>query len=221
MHPIAFRLGFIKDWTSRWFNIGQYGQFLREDISIRKILEKKLARSAAMEKIEIERSASMVNVIIYTARPGILIGRGGAGIEIIKKDIEFTIFKIRKGRKEFKMPEIRVEIREVRYPSASASLVAYDIANNLERRMPYRRILKQTIDKVSENKGIQGVKVAIAGRLNGAEIARTEWLSRGRIPLHTLRANIDYFQAIAYTAYGTIGVKVWLYKGEVFNEKKE
>lgn len=219
VHPTAFRLGFVKDWTSRWFSIARYKQFLIEDIAIRELIEKKLARSAAVERVEIERSANLVNIIIHTARPGILIGRGGTGVETIKKEIESRIFKMRRLTEGFKMPKVRVEIREVRNPESFASLVAYDVANALERRVPYRRVLKQAIGKTFENKKIEGVKISVSGRLDGAEIARIEWLAKGKIPLHTLRADIDYFHANAYTTYGVIGVKVWLYKGEVFSDK--
>jgi small subunit ribosomal protein S3 len=217
VHPTVFRLGIIRDWASHWFSVSKYKQFLKEDVSIRNFLNKEFARSAAIEKVEIERSANLINVIINTARPGILIGRGGSSIEVMKQKIGSIVFKIRKNTKGFKMPEIRVEIREVRNPETFASLVAYEAANSIERRMPYRRVLKQSIAKVIENRGIKGVKMSVSGRLNGSEIARTEKLSKGRIPLHTLRADIDYFHTNAYTTYGVIGVKVWIYKGEVFN----
>lgn len=219
VHPTAFRLGIIKDWTSRWFNISKYRQFLKEDICIKDFLNKKFARSASIEKIEIERSANLINIIIRTARPGILIGRGGSSIDVIKQDVESVVFKIRKNTQGFKMPDIRIEIREIRNPETFASLVAYEVANNIERRMPYRRVLKQSIAKVIENKDVKGVRISVSGRLNGAEIARTEKSSKGQIPLHTLRADIDYFHTNAYTAYGVIGVKVWIYKGEIFDNK--
>ncbi|MEK7627372.1 MAG: 30S ribosomal protein S3 [Patescibacteria group bacterium] len=220
VHPTIFRLGVIQDWTSRWFNIAKYKHFLKEDITIRKFFDGKLSRDAAIQKIEIERTVNLINIFVNTARPGILIGRGGSGIENIKKKIESIIFNLRKSVKDFKMPVIKIEIREIRNPEAYASLLAYEAASDLERRLPFRRILKKIIEKAMENKSIKGVKISLSGRLNGSEIARTEWLSKGRIPLHTLRADIDYFQTGAYTTYGVIGVKVWLYKGEIFNNKK-
>lgn len=220
VHPTIFRLGIIKDWSSRWFNIAKYKYFLKEDIFIRKFFEGKLSRDAAIYKIEIERTANLIHVFINTARPGILIGRGGSGVESIKKNIESIIFNLRKSVKDFKMPVIKIEIREIRNPETCASLLAYEAASDLERRLPFRRTLKRIIEKAMGNKIIKGVKIAMSGRLNGSEIARTEWLSKGRIPLHTLRADIDYFQTGAYTTYGVIGIKVWLYKGEVFNNKE-
>ncbi len=219
VHPTAFRLGFIKDWTSRWFSAANYREFLREDTTIRTFLDKEFARSASIEKIEIERSANLINVIIYTARPGILIGRGGASVDVIKKSIESIIFKIRNNKKGLKMPEVRMEIREVKHPEAISTLIAYEVASGLERRMPYRRVLKKAIEKSFENEDVKGIKISVSGRLNGAEIARTEWLVKGRVPLHTLRADIDYCSIPANTTFGAIGIKVWIYKGEVFNNK--
>lgn len=221
VHPTAFRLGIVKDWTSRWFSVAKYKQFLKEDICIRSFLNKKFARVAAIERVEIERSANLASIIIHTARPGILIGRGGSSVEVIKQEIGSIIFKIRKDLEGFKMPEIRIEIREVRNPETYASLVAYEAANSIERRLPFRRVLKQSIGKVLENKSVKGIKISLSGRLNGAEIARTEKILKGRIPLHTLRADIDYYHTDAHTSYGIIGVKVWIYKGEVFNKDKK
>jgi len=175
---------------------------------------KKLAKTG-VERIEIERSANLMKVIIKTARPGIIIGRGGGGIEQLKEDIKRLISKELPG---IGKTEIRLEVEEVKLPESQASIVAQNIAEQIERRIPYRRVLKQSIDKTIQIKTVEGVKIMIKGRLDGAEIARTEWLLKGKIPLQTLRAKIDYACATAYTTYGTVGIKVWIYKGEVFEK---
>ena len=184
---------------------------MREDIMIRKFLQREL-KEASMEKVEIERSANSVNVIIYSAKPGIIIGRGGQGVEDLKKKI----------KQQFLAPKtnLNITIQEVRNPNLSAQLVAQAMALDLEKRMPFRRVLKQAIGRVEKTEA-KGVKVTVAGRLNGAEIARTETLSSGSLPLHTLRADIDYARTAAQTTYGTIGVKVWIYKGNKFERVDE
>ncbi len=213
VHPNAFRLGIIKNWKSRWFNKNKYRELLEQDQVLRNFIMKKLAKTG-INSIEIERSANFINIIIQTARPGLVIGRGGAGIEELKKEIRSLLFK--KDPALIKT-EIRLEIDEVRQPTSQAQVVASDIATQIEKRMPYRRVMKQTLDKIMQNKEVKGAKVMIKGRLNGAEIARKEWLKQGKIPLQTLRSDIDYARATAYTTYGTVGVKVWVYKGEVFD----
>lgn len=205
VNPKAFRLGNLAHWDSQWFNKNQYRAFLRQDIELREYILENL-KQAAIEKVVIERSPNLINITVYTARPGIIIGRGGEGIEQLKKTL----------KKRLKQ-EIRLEIQEVRNPNASAVLVAQNVAEQLEKRMPFRRALKQTLDRVAQNKEVQGIKIAISGRLGGTEMSRREWLSKGKIPLQTLRANIDFGKANAYTTYGVIGVKVWIYLGEVFN----
>jgi len=169
-------------------------------------------KKAAIADIEIERSAGIIKLLIKTSRPGIMIGRGGTGIEDINKYI----------RKEFfankKKPEIKVEIQEIKQFEENASLVAQHVAEQLEKRMPYRRILKSMLEQIGKNKIVRGAKIEVAGRLGGAEIARREWLAKGTVPLHTLRADIDFARATAKTTYGTIGVKVWLYRGEIFEK---
>ncbi len=206
VHPKGFRLKETKDWGSRWFDKKKFQEFLQEDYRIREFLEKKL-KEASVQNIEIERFSGKTSVIITTARPGLIIGRGGAGIEEIKKAIQ----KIAKVGKD-----VRIEIREVKNPWEYASLAAAAIAQQIEKRMPVRRVMKQSLSKMTEAKGIEGARIEVAGRLGGAEIARREWLQLGRMPRQTLRADIDYFLVVANTRYGTIGVKVWLYKGEKF-----
>jgi len=212
VHPLSFRIGLGADWKSCWFSKGKYREFLEQDVKLREFIVKKLAQ-AGINSIRIERSANSINIIIQTARPGLVIGRGGSGVEELKQEIKKIL---KKGRQESAKMEVRLEIEEIKQISLQAAIVAADMASQIERRFPYRRVMKQTLSKVTQNKEAQGVKVMLKGRLNGAEIARREWLKKGKIPLQTLRSNIDYAQATAYTTYGTIGVKVWIYKGEVF-----
>lgn len=212
VHPKAFRIKEMNDWDSRGFYGKKFSEHLREDFEVRKILKKKLA-NMSIEKIEIERFPRKINIIISSARPGLIIGRGGGGVEDLKKEIEKAL-KIKKISLPAK--ELRIEIREVKNPWLSASLSAQWIVQQIERRMPYRRILKQSLDKIMVNKTVQGARVEVAGRLNGATIARREWLKKGKLPRQTIRADIDFAQAEAHCAYGVIGVKVWMYKGEKF-----
>jgi len=213
VHPFIFRIGKVTNWKSRWFNQKKYAELLKQDVRLREFLMKKLER-ASIEAIEIERSANLINVIIKTARPGLVIGRGGGGAEELKAEIKRFL---EKEKADLKNLEIRLEVEEVKQPTAQAAIVAADIANQLERRLPHRRVMKQALEKILQNKEVKGARVMVKGRLGGAEIARKEWLKKGRIPLQTLRSHIDYGQATAYTSYGTVGVKVWIYKGEVFN----
>ena len=214
-----FRIKETKDWGSRWFDKTAYAEALRGDFLIRSYLEKKL-KEAGVDSIEIERFAGKALIIINTSRPGLIIGRGGSGIEELRKTLEKILEKDKKSRyleaKESKKWEIRIEIREIKNPWDSAPLTAQWVAQQLEKRMPFRKVMKQTITKAMANKQIQGVKVQVAGRLGGADIARTEKLKQGRLPLQTLRARIEYAFAEAKTKYGMIGVKVWFYKGEKF-----
>ncbi len=221
VHPKAFRIKEITDWESRGFYEKDFGKLLKEDFKIREFLKKKVGK-LGVEKIEIERFPGKINVIISSARPGLIIGRRGEGVEVLKKELEEKILKeaqptLRppaKGR--FLKPEIKLEIREIRDPWASATLAAQWISQQIEKRVPYRRVLKQALDKIMTVKGVEGARVQVAGRLDGIEIARTEWLKRGRLPRQTLRAEIDYGQDRAYCTYGVVGVKVWIYKGEKF-----
>lgn len=211
VNPKSIRIGITSPWRSRWFDKKDYVKNLREDVQIRRAIMNKWKKSAIAD-VEIERSAGIIKLIIKTSRPGVLIGRGGTGIEDINKFIKREYFG---GKKK---PEIKVEIQEVRQFEESASLVAQQVAEQLEKRMPYRRILKTMLEQVGKNKNVKGIKIEVAGRLGGAEISRREWLSKGTVPLHTLRADIDFSRTAAKTTYGAIGVKVWLYKGEIFKE---
>ncbi|MDF1497804.1 MAG: 30S ribosomal protein S3 [Patescibacteria group bacterium] len=210
INPFLHRLGIIRDWKSKWFNINQYREYLRKDIEVREYLKEKL-KKAAIEDIIIERSSNSIVINIHSARPGIVIGRGGTGVEELKQDI---------AKKINEKTELKVNIIEIKNSELSANLVAQSIAEQIEKRLPFRRVLKQAIEKTMQNKKAKGIKVAIAGRLNGAEMARTEWLSEGKIPLQTMRADIDFAKYVARTTYGAIGIKVWINKGEIFEERE-
>jgi len=212
VHPKSFRIKGMKDWNVRGFYGKKMPQFLEEDFLIKDFLRKKLAE-ASVSNIEIEHSANKLNIIIETARPGIIIGRGGSGVEILRQMVEQKIFKIEKNDTK---REIKIEIREIKNPWISAPLVAQWAAQQIEKRVPFRQVLKRSIERVMSNKEIQGVRIELSGRLNGVEIARREWLRQGRLPRNTIRADIDYNQTEAYCTYGVIGVKVWIYKGEKF-----
>jgi len=211
VHPLIFRIKNLTNWRSRWFDRKKYRQLLKQDVQLRDFIMKKLSR-AGVDKVEIERLANSIRVIIHTARPGLVIGRGGAGLEELRAELKKIIFKDQPKTKI----EVKLEVEEIRKPESHAAVVAASMAEQIERRLPHRRVLKQTLSKIMANKEIQGAKVLVKGRLGGAEIARTEWLKDGKIPLQTLRSNIDYAQATAYTTYGTVGVKVWIYKGQTF-----
>lgn len=204
--PTSFRIGINKDWASRWFGRRKYKEYLKDDVVIRDFLNKKL-KNMAVDHIELERSMDSLNIIIYTARPGLIIGRGGTGVEELKLSIR-DLLKKKLG--------VRLEIQEVKNPEASASITAELIVDQIEKRIPYRRVMKHMLSKVMANKNVRGVKIQIGGRLDGAEIARSEHLEEGSLPLQTLRADIDFARATAITTYGTVGVKVWIYKGERF-----
>ncbi len=213
VNPRLFRTGILFPWDSKWFARGRaFAENLKIDLLIKKFLEKEL-KAAGVARIEIERTTNVITVIIHSAKPGVVIGRQGAGVEDLKKKIKQKFFASKKVT-------IHLNILEVEKPGMNAQLVVYGIIEDLEKRMPYRRIMKQVIDRVQKN-GALGVKVMVGGRLNGAEIANQEMLSWGKVPLHTLRANIDYCRGTAHTTQGTIGVKVWIYKGEIFDEKKK
>ena len=215
INPIAFRLGVTHDWKSRWFDKKNYREFLEDDFVVRGWLEDKLAQ-ASVESINIVRSANSLAVTIKSARPGLIIGRGGKGLEDLQKGLKQGLAKLYRRRARPLKYAVKLEIEEIKKPDTFARLIAQNVAEQLERRMPFRRVLKQTLEKVMNESGIQGIKISVGGRLGGAEIARTEHMSRGKIPLQNLRADIDYAHAEAHTTYGVIGVKVWLYKGEKF-----
>ena len=208
VNPVGLRVGIIRDWEGRWYAEKDYASLLHEDLKIRQFLKKKLY-SSGVPKVEIERAANRVKVTIFTARPGMVIGRGGTEVENIRKQLETLTGK-----------QVALNIAEIKTPELNAQLVAENIAFQLERRTSFRRAMKQSITR-SMRLGALGVKVKCSGRLMGAEIARTEGYSEGKVPLHTLRADIDYGFAEASTTYGKIGVKVWLYKGEVLPAKNK
>jgi small subunit ribosomal protein S3 len=212
VHPIGYRLGTNANWSSRWFDLKNFPQKLAQDISIRALRTKKL-RSAGLERVEIERTANNLSVLIYTARPGLVIGRSGAGAEMLERDIE-GILKALKDEIGAPIPALRIEVREVRNPESFASLVGLNVAEQIERRMPFRRVLKRAMERIMMNKEVKGARIAVAGRLGGAEMARRERVQEGRLPRNTLRSNIDFSLQEAYTTYGVIGIKVWIYKGQ-------
>lgn len=212
------RLGIASDWKSRWFNLRDYRELLRQDVRIRELVMKKFAKMA-IKNVEIERSGNKITVIIHTARPGLIIGRGGVGIEQMEQLLRKSLTDETVDKKPEKFL-LKLDVKEVTRPDSHAALVAQNVASQLEKRMPFRRVMKQAIEKSMQEKDVEGIKIVVAGRLGGAEIARNEKLSRGRLPLQTLRANVDFARENAYTTFGVIGVKVWIYKGEVFKEDK-
>jgi len=207
VHPYSFRLGILRDWKSRWFNTQNYRHFLKTDVLVREHLEKKL-QGMYVGSIEIERSPAVFHLIIKTSRPGLVIGRKGEGSEDIKKEI------LKKAQKiGVELPrEIKITVEEIHSPETHANIVGQMVAENLSKRMPFRRVIKQTLEKVMSNKDVKGVKIALSGRLGGAEMSRREWLKKGRIPLQTLRADIDFARVKVIMTYGVIGIKVWIYK---------
>ena len=204
--PVSLRISINKDWRSRWFSVKKYPEFLKEDVALRGYLTKKL-KNMSVDKIEIERSPDVLAITVHTARPGLIIGRGGTGIEDLKHDIQKLIKR---------KTAIRLDIQEFKNPETSAAIVAEQMIEQIEKRIPYRRVLKQTLAKITSNRDVKGAKVSIGGRLDGNDIARTEHLEQGSLPLQTLRADVDFAKATAYTTYGTVGVKVWIYKGLKF-----
>lgn len=207
VNPIGMRLGIVKTWESRWYAGKNYADYILEDFKIRKFLKKKLFH-AGVSRIEIERSAKRIRLRIFTARPGIVIGKKGSEIEQLKKDIEKTVTQ-----------EVFIDIQEVRKPEIEAQLVAENVAMQITRRVAFRRAMKRSVTSAMRF-GAQGVKIICAGRLGGAEMARTEWYKEGRVPLHTLRADIDYGFTEAHTTYGLIGVKVFIFKGEILQKNE-
>lgn len=215
VHPYAHRLGIIRDWRSRWFGKKDvYGDYLRTDVLLREYLEKRL-RGFYVDAIEMERSQNAYRLIIKTARPGMLIGRSGEGATKLKNDVTAFLRKI----KATVPADLKIDIEEVKEPETHAAVVAAMIAEGLEKRMTFRRVMKQTVSKVANTRGVQGVKVTLSGRLGGADMSRVENLKEGRIPLQTLRADIDFAREKAYLPYGVIGIKVWIYRGDIFPEK--
>ena len=212
VHPYSFRIGILRDWKSRWFKNRVYRQFLKSDILIREWLEGRL-RGMYIANIEIERGQNEMNLILKTSRPGLLIGRGGEGIEKLRKEISGKAEKL-----NLNLPKnFKISVQEIKSPETHSKIVAQMIAEDLEKRMNFRRVLNQSLEKVMANRDVKGVKVALSGRLDGAEMARYEWLKRGQVPLTTLRADIDFARERAHLPYGDIGIKVWIYRGEIFD----
>jgi small subunit ribosomal protein S3 len=208
VHPIGFRLGVTRTWDSRWYSKRDYAKLLHEDIKLREYIKAKLF-GAGIARIEIERAANKVKINVHTARPGIVIGKKGSGVETLKADVQ----KLSKN-------EVFLNIVEVKKPEANATLIAENVAAQLEKRVAFRRAMKKAMTAAFKQ-GIKGIKIRVSGRLGGAEIARTEWYSEDSVPLHTLRANIDYGTAEARTTYGVIGIKSWVYNGEAQTLKKQ
>lgn len=216
VHPYAHRLVILRDWKSRWFATPKnFKNTLRGDVLIRSFLEKKL-RGSYVSNIEIERSRKFLRIIISTSRPGMIIGRSGEGAQKLRE----TLLKmmVKEGIKT--QEELKIDITEVTSPESDAAIVAFMVVEGLEKRLPFRRVLKQTVEKVMAVRGVKGVRIVLGGRLGGAEIARTEEIKKGSIPLQTFRADIDFARERANMAYGVIGVKVWIYRGEIFTDKK-
>jgi len=212
VHPIGIRLGITKDWDSKWYaDTKAFPEFVHTDFRIREFLKEKL-KEASVSRIQIERSARKAHITIHTARPGIVIGKKGEDIENLRVQVTRML--------AMDLKEVRINIAEIRKPELDAQLVADGIAQQLERRVMFRRAMKRAVTNTMRL-GAQGIKVKVSGRLNGAEIARSEWYREGRVPLHTFRADIDYGFAEAHTTYGVIGVKVWIFRGEVFDSQQE
>jgi small subunit ribosomal protein S3 len=215
VHPYAHRLVILRDWKSRWFADKNYKTLLAKDVVIREFLEKKL-RGFYISRIEIERNMKSTKVIIHTSRPGMIIGRSGEGATKLKNELIGAM----KKRKVTVPDDLKLDIVEVTNPDADASIVACSIAEGLEKRLPYRRVMKQAIEKVIAANGVKGARIYLGGRLAGAEIARSEQIKRGSIPLQTFRADVDFAREKAHMSYGDIGIKVWIYRGEVFEKNK-
>jgi small subunit ribosomal protein S3 len=208
VNPNGIRLGIIRDWTSKWYTDAHYADYLNIDLRVRKFLEKRLA-DAGISRIQIERPARNARITIYAARPGVIIGKKGSDVDDLRQEVG----------KIMGVP-VHINIEEVRKPETDAKLVAQGVAQQIEKRVMYRRAMKRAV-QTAMRQGALGIKITLAGRLGGAEIARTEWYREGRVPLHTFRADIDYNTAVAKTTYGIIGIKVWIFKGEVFTKAEQ
>ncbi len=224
VHPFAHRLGVIRDWKSRWFAAtpAQYRTQVMVDAAIRRFLKKRL-RGSYVTSVEIERTQKAIRVLIKTSRPGLIIGRGGEGSVKLTKEIQDVVRSIKgpAGPPTIKdMRPVKLDIEEIRSPESQSPVVAYMVAEGLEKRQTFRRVLKQTVEKVMANRDVQGVRIAVSGRLGGAEMSRQEEIKRGRVPLQTIRADIDFAREQAYLPYGVIGIKVWIYRGEIFDDKE-
>lgn len=214
VHPYSHRLGIIRDWKSRWFALhGKFRDGLKADILLREYLEKKL-KGSYVSSIEMERSEKALRVIIKTSRPGVIIGRSGEGSEKLRKEIQTFMRKNKLASSQ----ELKLDIEEIKSPESNAAIVAFMVAEALEKRVPFRRVMKQMVEKVMANREVKGIKIYIGGRLGGADMARSETMKKGQVPLQTLRADIDYATTRATIPQGDLGIKIWIYKGEVFNK---
>ena len=212
-NPTGMRIGITSDWRSKWFGKKEYKENLKQDLKIREEIMKRW-KNAAIDDVVIERPSGVLKLIIKTARPGVLIGRGGSGISDIQDFVKRGIIKNKKK-------EVKVDVQEIKNIEESARAMAQNVAEQIEKRLPFKRVMKATIEQAEKNRNIKGARIELAGRLGGAEMSRREWAASGTIPLHTLRADIDFARVTAMTTYGTIGVKVWLYKGEIFENSQE
>jgi small subunit ribosomal protein S3 len=216
-HPYIQRIGVNRGWRSRWFTTSpeKFREYLRVDAALRKMLKTRL-KGMSVDSLEIERSEKDIRIIIKTARPGLIIGRSGDGINQLRKEIDLFLRK----QKMTDKPELKIDVEEIRSPESSARIVGQMIAEGLEKRMTFRRVMKQTVEKVMANRDVKGVRIILSGRLGGADMARREELKKGNIPLQTLRADIDFARVEANLPYGVIGIKVWIYRGDVFADRK-
>lgn len=216
-HPYIQRIGVNRDWKSRWFTTSpeKFREYIRVDAALRKMLDKRF-KGMSVDALEIERSEKEIRIIVKTARPGLVIGRSGEGITKLKKDVDLFLRKQKLSHK----PELKIDVEEIRSPESSARIIGQMVAEGLEKRMTFRRVMKQTVEKVMANRDVEGVRIIVSGRLGGADMARKEELKKGRIPLQTLRADIDFARVVANLPYGVIGIKVWIYRGEVFTDRK-
>ncbi len=215
IHPTSLRMGIVENWRARWFPRHSFRDLLWEDETIRKVIKNKISL-AGIASLEIERTANAVKIYIKAARPGLIIGRGGSGIGDLTKAIESALLKLYKKEKiPQKKITLNLNVEELKRSEISSANIAQNVAWDLEKRLPSRRVMKKAIENTMQSRDVQGVKIRLSGRIDGAEIARREWLAKGKLPLQTLRANIDYAESTAFTTYGTVGVKVWVYKGEV------
>ncbi len=217
--PTTLRLGITIPWSSRWFLTKKSKYFLEEDHMIREFVREKI-KEAGIAGLFIERTSDVVRVNIRASKPGLIIGRGGKGIEELREQLLRKMKKLRVANKVPTSVNLNLNVEELKRTEISAAVVGQQIASDIEKRQPYRKVMKRAVESAMQNRDVKGVKVKLSGRLNGAEISRTDWLAKGRMPLQTLRANIDYAETTSFNSYGTVGVKVWIYKGEVFDKEE-
>lgn len=218
--PNAYRLGITIPWSSKWFFKKSLKFFLEEDHLIRRVINKEILQSG-IAGVEIERTGENIRITVKSSKPGLIIGRGGKGVEELKNKIYKEIKKLRRKNKVTQTPALNINIEELRRFDVSAQVTAQQLAYDIEKRLPYRRVMKKGLEAIMQNREVKGAKIKMGGRLDGAEISRSDSMLKGKMPLSSLRSNIDYGEAVAYNTYGTVGVKVWIYKGEIFDENKK